>query len=375
MKRVLTALSLICAMLVSAFAQEFLNICPDCGREAPAASLACPSCKARLPAADRVKNEPAPEAPEPVAAPVGDPVLDSAQREMTEQGRALLSAQPFQAWYFFQNARAMALLPGAPDPEARRTALIELEKQAKAATQKGEVPCTSCGGSGKRAVLHKQLEGVNVARGKVIGSGLSCADCKGRGRIVRAFKAEELRQHKVLGRRLFDETMRQKGFKAVGRGYLPESLETGLKPAERVRFMQAFEQRCEVCTGLGFSDCAACRGAGRIPCTNRACTGGEVKKKVNKNGRSIEQIETCPTCAGKIFLLCSKCRETGRISCRTCAGSGLAKVCARCKGEGLSACSVCRGTGADRSGGVCAKCEGEREMLCTTCAGEGRQVR
>ncbi len=377
MRRLFTAIGIALSMLVSVWADDFLNLCPDCGREAAESALVCPACKARMPAAGRVVTAAPKPVAEPVAAPAPaafDPTVDSIQREMTEKGRDLLASQPAEAWYFIQNARAMALLPGAPDPESRRTVLIGFEKQAEAAMQSGEPPCAACGGSGKRSVTFKQYGGIAVEPRSPV-SGLACPVCNGKGRLARPFTAEEQRLRKTLGRRLFDDAMRQQGFRRAGRGYLSESIEKGLKATERARFLQAFEMPCEVCAGLAFSDCASCRGMGSIRCTNRSCSEGKVEKKTIKYNRTVIEEETCPVCDGKSVLPCGKCRETGRITCKTCSGSGLARICSRCKGAGLSDCSTCRGTGADRAGGVCAKCEGDRQALCAQCAGEGRLVK
>jgi hypothetical protein len=128
--------------------------------------------------------------------------------------------------------------------------------------------------------------------------------------------------------------------------------------------------RCVRTGVVGFDECPACRGPGKVEMSCVACAG---HGKVISGGREIE----CRACRGKKHPVCPACKGSGSIAKpNPAAAKQPTAACAACNGGGFeqnTSCHPCRGTGtislgAIRTGWFTAV---ERKQKCKLCDGDG----
>lgn len=343
-------------------------ICPACGYENPDSAATCSHCAATLPPVART--------PDPAAAPADaakDKYLDpDVVRNEVRLGRDLFEkGEPLVALHCFRNAMALDTLTdpktGTSGGEPVAEWIAKCERGIKFSTG----TCPMCNGTGKGRMKIVSLKGEESS---IEVPGRSCERCTGTGKVDRRGNVDESKGRVAAAARSYATQQQGRKYVAVGGAWIPVELEAGLTARQTSLLKRAVPPACPDCLGIGLANCAKCKGAGELKCSNTKCVNGvvTVEKLTGLSKAKMTQSEKCKVCGGDGMMECPDCAGNGAVPCKTCGGTGERKSCDACGGKGLLACKVCLGTG-QAKGVVCAACRGEGDTLCNACKGDGRK--
>ena len=147
------------------------------------------------------------------------------------------------------------------------------------------------------------------------------------------------------------------------------------------------------------SQCAECRGKGKIPCSGCRDRNISTGKRVCLNCGGKRYV-SCTTCGGDFARTCSTCRGKGKVYSHTVTDrlgfsrKDVYKRCISCDGKGTTwrrlpgyrrdpgkcptctrqpgkmGCPTCRASGRY---GTCPTCQGKRQITCRECMGTGKK--
>jgi DnaJ-class molecular chaperone len=311
------------------------------------------------------------------ASDVSTPALEAARQDkrLADQN---LEKRPELAYAFCENALALSrLVRRESSAEQSGKSLVQTLERCRHRLEQTTRACAGCNGTGRRTVHFQNLGGAK--NGSALGGtsqvveGPVCDECNGQKEVAVARSANELRVAIAQGRRDFETRQQAAGRVACGRVWVPPQILERLDVRAQALLRTACPTPCAACMGLGVQDCAKCRGAARVKCTQSGCTDGWVLRKESNvllGKGAVQRKERCPSCQGTGFAPCTECRGVGTAPCRACNGTGRGASCEGCGGQGWALCAKCQGNGVV-SGAVCPVCRGSNETLCPKCRGDG----
>lgn len=350
-----------------------LRICDHCGREGDHAEQACMHCGYQFP--EHGPDAPAlqPDTSQHVALAssrlhfAGEDAAMRLDQEWALVEQLFHGPDPWLCLLHVQNTRALATAAGVLFTDERSTRAVAIADRCRQAIWQDVEPCTMCDGSGLRILETRTISG-ELIRQKVPGS--SCLRCDGHG-VLAFFRAEgDVQRARRQAETFYGDLQRDRGWQAVGRGWVPPTAILPLAVTVEAAFLQRLDLGCRRCTGGGRVQCRQCRGRMVVPCPERRCHDGFVVVARSGELTGDRQRRRCQTCGGKGQISCAGCAGRGFDVCADCSGAGAAPVCRSCDGAGWLPCRRCSGSGT-HAGVSCRTCGMQGRLLCAACQGYG----